>query len=150
MEMQAENPAELDPPTEDYLSEDFPGESSLQSLPDENAGEGAPPLLIEDEGEDYGALLAAIGEGQTSELPPLTNDMANALMEEDTLPDAPPAESAADPANNSEMLDKAHVNWSPSSRLTLKLYFRIQMSEFDPGCLRSEVPGNALLVGISI
>lgn len=129
MEMQAENPAELDPPTEDYLSEDFPGESSLQSLPDENAGEGAPPLLIEDESEDYGALLAAMGEGQTSELPPLTNDMANALMDEDTLPDASSAESAADPANNSVMLDKAHANWSPSYTADHKRVLTINAGE---------------------
>lgn len=126
MEMQAENPAEFDSPAEDHLSEDFPGDPSLQSLPNENAGEGVPPLLIEDESEDYGSLLAAMGEGQTTELPPLTNDMENALMEEDTLPDASSAENAVDLENNAE---NAHANWSPSYTAAHKRVLTINAGE---------------------
>ncbi len=110
MEVQAENPTELDFPTEGNLSEDFSEEPSLQPLPDENAAAGAPPLLMEDE-EDYGALLVAMGEGQTTELPPLTNDMVNALMEENTFSDASSAENATNLGVNDE---NAHANWSPS------------------------------------
>lgn len=111
MEVQSENPAELASPAKDHLSEDFSGEPPFQPLLDGNAGEGAPPLLMENEDEDYGALLVAMGEGQATEPPPLTNDMANALMAEDTLPDASSAENTADVENNAE---NAHTNWSPS------------------------------------
>lgn len=121
-------------PVEEVLAEKVPVEEALveedllQPPSDEVLAEEAPPLMMDSE-EDYGVFLEAMGTEQTTSLPPLADDTAEAFMAEEMLPNESVAEDSNDPEPNKAVSDNAHANWSPSYTATHNRVLTINAGE---------------------